>query len=179
MLSIVVAVSTNGVIGHRGQLPWHLPADLKHFKDVTEGHAVIMGRKTFESIGRPLPNRRNIVVTRQEDYKPASAEASVGKPAGVEFVHSIEEALALCHPDPALDAGERPSPEVFLIGGAELYRQMFDRTDRIYLTRIHEDFAGDVFFPELGPEWKEISKQEGIVDGKNAYPHTFLIYERK
>lgn len=158
MLSIIVAAAENGAIGNQNQLIWKLPADLKNFREITSGKSVIMGRKTFESIGRPLPNRRNIVITRQADYAPE----------GVEVEHSLEEAIRQT-------AAE---PEAFVIGGAELYRQALPLAQKIYLTRIHENFEGDAFFPELGPEWKEMSRKEGIVDEKNIYPHTFLVYER-
>jgi dihydrofolate reductase len=154
MLSLIVAVAENGVIGGGNQLLWKLPADLKRFKETTSGHAIIMGRKTYESIGRPLPNRRNIVVTRQD----LNIE-------GVEVVHSLEEAIAKVSED----------AEAFIIGGAELYRQALPFVDRIYLTAVHQSFDGDVYFPELGSEWKEIAKEEGVLDEKNLIPHTFLI----
>lgn len=171
MLSLIVAAAENNAIGKGNQLIWKLPADLKHFKETTQGHAIIMGRKTYESIGRPLPNRRNIVVTRQTDYAPAlPAEAPGGAKAGsVEIAHSLEEALVLAVSD----------PEPFVIGGAELYKLALPLAERIYLTRIHQPFEGDVFFPELGPEWKEVKKEEGVVDDKNTYPYTFYVLEKK
>ena len=178
MLSLIVAVANNNVIGGQNKLLWNLPADLKHFKDVTSGHAIIMGRKTFESIGRPLPNRQNIVVTRDASYTHE----------GVKAAHSLEEALELAgHPPviPAkagiqLDSGSEAgmANEVFVIGGGELFRQALPLADRVYLTKIDADFEGDAFFPELGPDWKEVSREEGTVDEKNAYPHTFLLFER-
>jgi dihydrofolate reductase len=159
MISLVVAAARNNVIGKGNALPWDLPNDLKHFREVTSGHAVIMGRKTFESIGRPLPKRRNIVITRQADYAPA----------GVEVVGSLEAAIA------AVPAGE----EAFVIGGGEIFKQALPMADRVYLTRVEADVEGDAFFPALEPEeWRETSRQEGIMDEKNALPHTFLVYEK-
>jgi dihydrofolate reductase len=159
MLSLIVAVSENNVIGSKNQLIWKLPADLKNFKELTQGHTIIMGRKTFESIGRALPNRRNIVVTRQADYSSA----------GIETAPSLEAAVQRVF-------GE---PEVFVIGGGELYRETLPVADRIYLTRVHQKFEGDVTFSELGPEWREVSRRVGIVDEQNIHPHTFLVFERK
>ena len=160
MLSLVVAASRNNVIGKDNALPWSLPADLKHFREVTTGHAVVMGRKTFESIGRPLPKRRNIVITRQADYAPE----------GVEIVRSFTAAL---HAVPS-------DEEVFVIGGGEIFKIALPLADRVYLTRVEADVAGDVFFPELDPkEWREASHTEGVVDEKNPYPHTFILLEKK
>lgn len=169
MIAIVVAVANNNVIGKANQLIWKLPADLKHFRKITEGHTVVMGRKTFESIGRPLPNRRNIVITRQEGYLPDVPGEALAKSGGIEVAHSLEEALART----------KNEPEVFVIGGGEIFRQALPLTQRVYLTRIDHEFDGDAFFPELDPkEWKEVSREEGIVDEKNIYPHAFLVYSR-
>lgn len=159
MISIIVGAARNNVIGKGNALPWSLPNDLKHFREVTSGHAVVMGRKTFESIGRPLPNRRNIIITRQEDYKPE----------GVEVVGSLDAAIA------AVPAGE----ETFVIGGGEIFRQALPIADRVYLTRVEADVEGDALFPALeAGEWQEVSRVDGIMDEKNALPHTFLIFER-
>lgn len=159
MVSLIAAVSRNNIIGKGNALPWDLPADLQHFREVTAGHTVIMGRKTFESIGRPLPKRRNIVITRQADYKPG----------GVEVMASVDDVLA------AVPAGE----EAFVIGGGEIFKMVLPRADRVYLTRVEVEVEGDAFFPELPlEEWRETSRREGVVDGKNALPHTFLVYER-
>ena len=156
--SIIVAIAKNNAIGKDNKLLWYLPNDLKHFKDVTSGHTVIMGRKTFDSVGKPLPRRRNIVVTRQ----PISIE-------GCEVVSSIEAALALC-------AGE---DEVFIVGGAEIYRQAIPLTDRIYLTIVDEEFDGDTFFPELNAaEWKETKRENFEPDEKNKYSYSFITLER-
>lgn len=159
-LSLIVAVGTSGVIGNEGGLPWRLPSDLAHFKKTTMGHSVVMGRKTFDSIGKPLPGRRNLVLSR----------STAQFPSGVEGVRSPEEVLELC-------AGDE---EVFVIGGAEIYRHFIDRADRIFLTEVQGDFPGDTFFDPLDPErWNETSRLEQPVDEKNLYRHTFLLFERR
>ncbi|HEX3385047.1 MAG TPA: dihydrofolate reductase, partial [Mucilaginibacter sp.] len=127
IISAIVAIGENNAIGKNNQLLWYLPADLKHFKNKTAGHSIIMGRRTFDSVGKPLPNRRNIVVTRQDIKIP-----------GCEVAKSIDEALELCK-------GEE---EVFIGGGAEIYKLAMDKTDRIYLTIVHKMFDADTFFPE-------------------------------
>jgi dihydrofolate reductase len=157
-ISIVVAISENHVIGKDNKLLWHLPNDLKHFKEITTGHTVIMGRKTYDSVGKPLPNRRNIIITRQ----PVTI-------AGCEVVNSIEAAIELC-------AGEN---EVFIVGGAEIYKQAIKLTDRIYLTIVHKNFDGDSFFPEINKnEWKEVSREDYEPDHKNLLPYSFITLER-
>ena len=158
-ISIIVAMGTNRVIGSNNRLPWHLPADLKHFKSTTMGKPIIMGRKTWESIGRPLPGRTNVVVTRDEDY---TAEGCV-------VVHSIEAALAACSDE----------PEVMVIGGAEFYRQVLPRTSTIYLTRIHHDFDGDTLFPALDEaDWREIEREDFAADADNPHAYSFIRLER-
>jgi dihydrofolate reductase len=159
MLSIIVAADRNNVIGKDNALIWHLPNDLRFFKEKTTGHAVIMGRKTFESVGKPLPNRRNIIITRNPDFKAD----------GCEVVPSLQAAIALVSTD----------EENFIVGGEEIYRQALPLTDRVYLTRIDHEFNGDRHFPELGPEWNVVEERDGIVDERNAFAHTFLIFERK
>lgn len=155
----VVAISENHVIGKNNKLLWYLPNDLKHFKDITSGHTVIMGRKTFDSVGKPLPRRRNIIITRQTIFI-----------EGCEVVNSVEEALALC-------AGEQ---EVFIVGGAEIYRQSLPLTDRVYLTIVHKEFDGDSFYPELDKnEWKEVDREDHQPDEKNALPYSFITMERE
>lgn len=129
-ISAIVAMAQNRVIGRQGQLPWRLPEDLKHFKALTLGHPIIMGRKTYESIGRPLPGRQNIVISRRANY-----EAH-----GVEVADSLEKALTLC---------QKGSDEVFIIGGAEIYAAALPRTDRIYLTWIKKEIEGDTYFPNF------------------------------
>jgi len=159
-LSIIVAIASNHAIGKNNQLLWHLPADLKHFKQLTTGHPIIMGRKTFDSIGRPLPNRRNIVITRQSDLKIE----------GTEVVNSLDEALALC----------KAENEVFIIGGAELYRTALPLVQKIYLTTVHQAFDADAFFPELDlKEWLETEKVTHAPDEKNTLSYTFSTLERK
>ncbi|MDN3579887.1 dihydrofolate reductase [Mucilaginibacter flavus] len=157
--SIIVATAKNNAIGKDNKLLWYLPNDLKHFKDVTTGHSVIMGRKTFESVGKPLPKRRNIVVTRQA----ISIE-------GCEVVTSIEAALALCADE----------DEVFIVGGAEIYKQSVPLTDRIYLTKVDQDFEGDTFFPELtAAEWEETERENFEPDDKNKLKYSFITLERR
>lgn len=158
LLSAAIAASDNDVIGRDNALPWHLPADLAHFKRVTMGKSILMGRRTFQSIGRPLPGRRNLVLTRGEFSAP-----------GVETVHSLEEALALVE-------GE---PELVTIGGAEVLRAALPKTQRFYLTRVHGIFDGDTFLPPLPPEqWRQVSREERAADERNPYPMTFLVLER-
>lgn len=155
MISLIVAYARSRVIGWRGSMPWHLPADLKHVKEITTGKTIVMGRKTFESIGKPLPNRRNVVLTRSRDFSPE----------GVEVVHSKAEVLAL--------------GDVIIFGGAELYRQFLDDVDRLYITEIDLETEGDTFFPEWNPaDFQLVWKREGVVDEKNPIPHTFFLYER-
>ncbi len=158
IVSIVVAISQNHAIGKDNKLLWYLPKDLKHFKEITTGHTIIMGRKTYESVGKPLPNRRNIIITRQ----PIKIE-------GCEVVNSVEAALALC----------KDEAEVFIVGGAEIYRQALHLTDRIYLTIIHENFEGDTYFPEINADlWKETERQDHEPDEKNLLPYSFITLER-
>lgn len=164
MISLIVAVADNNVIGKDNKLIWHLPADMKFFKEKTTGHCVISGRKNYESIPekfRPLPNRTNIVITRQKDY-PAP---------GTIIVHSLEDAIK--------KAKETGDEEIFIIGGAEIFIQSMRYADRIYLTRIHHSFEGDVFFPDLNPlEWQETQHHQGLVNEKNKYEHDFLVFEK-
>ena len=157
-VSIIVAIGENNAIGKDNQLLWHLPADLRHFKNKTSGHTIIMGRKTFDSVGKPLPNRRNIVVTRQDI-----------KIEGCEVVKSIDDALALC----------RDEEEVFIGGGAEIYKLAMPKTDRIYLTIVHQEFDADTFFPEIDfSQWIETSHEDHEADPKNYIPYSFLTLER-
>lgn len=159
IVSIVVAISENNAIGKNNKLLWHLPNDLKHFKEITTGHTVIMGRKTYESVGKPLPNRRNIILTQQSITIP-----------GCEVVNSLDDAIELC-------VGE---PEIFIVGGAEIYRQSMHLTDRIYLTIVHKEFDGDTYFPEIkADEWKEVTKESHQPDNKNLLPYSFITFERR
>jgi len=160
IISSIVAIAENNAIGKDNQLLWRLPADLKHFKEVTTGHTVIMGRKTYESVGRPLPNRRNIIITRS---------TSLEIP-GVEVVNDLQQALALC-------AGEE---EVFIVGGAEIYKMAMEFTDRIYLTVVHSVFDADTFFPAIDPKiWKETEVVSNKADEKNPFSYTFSTLVRK
>lgn len=160
-ISAIVAMSENRVIGNANRLPWHLPADLKHFKQITTGHPIIMGRKTFESIGKPLPNRTNIVISRDQHFKPQMTIV----------VSSIEEAIK--------EAAKSTNDEIFIIGGAQIFEQSLALVNRIYLTIIHEDFMGNILFPELPKtEWKEIDRDFHGKDAENHYDYSFLILER-
>ncbi|WP_047152108.1 dihydrofolate reductase [Aneurinibacillus tyrosinisolvens] len=159
MISIVVAMDQNRVIGKDNRLPWHLPADLAYFKAVTIGHVIVMGRKTYEAIGKPLPGRENVVLTRDQAYE---AEGCI-------IVHSVGEALS------AFDG-----KQIDVIGGAQIIAQFLPYTDTIYLTLIEESFEGDTFFPEISEEeWKLVSRKAGIKDEKNPYTYYFLVYKRK
>ncbi len=150
----------NRLIGKNDALPWHLPADLAFFKRTTMGKPVIMGRKTFESIGRSLPGRTNIVVTRNTDLIFP----------GCEIAGSIDQAIALV----------RDSEEVMLIGGASLYQQSIGRADRIYLTLIHHSFSGDTWFPEIGPDqWRQVTREDYRADSRNLYSYSFIKYIRE
>jgi len=161
MISIISALANHRVIGKRNALPWYLPADLKHFKNTTTGKTIIMGLNTFKSIGeKPLPNRKNIVLTENKEY---SAE-------GVIFAHSLPEVLALTKDD----------GEVMICGGAMVYQQFLPLTRRLYLTYIHADIDGDIFFPEFTmEEWREVSREDYQPDEKNKYPYSFVVLERK
>ena len=159
MLSIVVAVGKNYIIGKENGLLWHLPNDLKHFRKITEGHTIIMGRKTFESIGRVLPNRRHIVLTRSSDFQVE----------GVEKASSIEEVLKLVENE----------EEAFVIGGGEIYRQFLPLVQRIYMTEVDIEKDADVFFPAIDSlEWKVVEEEPGVLDERNTIPHRFFILER-
>lgn len=160
MISLVAAMASNRVIGIENRLPWHLPADFKHFKSVTMAKPIIMGRKTFESIGRPLPGRTNIIITHNTTY---TAE-------GCNVVNSIDEALALT----------QSVPEVMIIGGASFYQQALPFAQRIYLTIIHHAFEGDAYFETLDDaQWCETERIDCKPDDKNHYPYSFITLERK
>ena len=169
MISLIAAIGKNNELGKGNNLLWKMPADMEHFKKITSGHPVIMGRKTFESIGKPLPNRQNIVITRDKAYLRHDVDA----------VHSLEEAMktAKTSPSPLLE-GE--GKEVFIIGGAEIYKQAMSFADKLYITHIEaEDKNADVFFPEIIPiVWNEISHEEHKKDAKNPFDYTFSVYEK-
>lgn len=160
-LSIIVAIASDGAIGRANDLLWHLPADLKRFKELTTGHTILMGRKTFESLPRgPLPNRRNIIISRSLPTQP-----------GAEVYPTIQQALEACASD----------EEVFIIGGGEIYRQLLPNTERIYLTRVQASFPdAEVFFPELDPtEWVEEAREVYPRDERNEYDTELLLLRRR
>ena len=164
-VSLVVAMAENRVIGRNNQLPWYLPEDLKYFKRVTMGKPIIMGRKTFESIGRPLPGRTNIVISRNPDYK---AE-------GIRVVQSLDQALDLCESLAVVDGGD----EAMVIGGAELFEQALEYADRLFLTEVHAEVPGDTFFPEISAaQWSEIGRETFKAAGPNPYDYSFVILEK-
>lgn len=165
LVSLIVAAAENNVIGKNNNLPWHLPADMKYFRETTMGHCVIMGRKNYDSIPgkfRPLQGRTNIIVTRQNNF---SAPDCI-------VVHSVEQAFG--------EAKKKNETEAFIIGGGEIFAQAVSIADKIYLTRIHSVIDGDVFFPELNrEEWKEESVQHFNADEKNKFDYSFLTLIRK
>lgn len=158
-LSIIVAAAENNVIGHNNALIWRQSEDLKHLKRITTGHTVIMGRKTFESIGKALPNRRNIVITTDKNYSAVGCELS----------QSIEKALELV----------KNEAEVFFLGGGSIYKQIWDKANKLYLTRIHASLSGSVSIPDVNPSiWKEINREDFQADEKNEYDYSFIEYCR-
>jgi len=158
MISLIVAHDKNRVIGYKNQMPWHLPGDLKYFKETTMGKPLIMGRKTFESIGRPLPGRRNIVITRNKDYHHE----------GIEVASSFEEALKL--------AGD--AEEIMVIGGGQIFKMALPMADRLYITHIDHAFEGDTYFPEYEEEWKAVSASE-VYKATEGFTYQYVVYERK
>ena len=161
-ISMIVAAAENNVIGIDNKLPWHLPADMQFFKRTTNGHPIIMGRKSYEALGKPLPNRTNIVITRQTDYKPE----------GTIVVSSPEEALET--------AVEYNKEEIFIIGGGNIYQTMLSLANRVYLTRIHTEVEGDAYFPELPAyEWELTQAERHEADEKHKYAFTFQTWDRK
>jgi dihydrofolate reductase len=162
-ISIIAAVAENGVIGRNGKLPWHLAEDLKRFKKITMGHTIVMGRRTWESIGRPLPGRRMIVVSRQPDYRTSSDS--------VEVCASLADAIRL-----AESAGE---DEAFVIGGAELYREALPQAEKLYLTLVHAHVSGDAWFPEVDwADWEPLHARRFSANAENEFPFTFESFER-
>lgn len=156
MISLVAAYDRNRLIGRAGHLPWHLPNDLKRVKEITTGHVLVMGRKTYESIGRPLPNRRNVVLTSDPSFHPE----------GVEVIR---------HPDDASALGD----DLYIFGGAALFEHFLPLADRLYITKIDAEFEGDTYFPAWNEnEFRLVEAEPGVVDEKNRHPHTFLIYDR-
>ena len=163
--SLIVAAAENGTIGQNGRIPWHLSADLRYFKQVTMGAPVIMGRKTYESIGCALPGRANIVVTRNEKFQALD----------IDVVLNLEDALSKARAILEKEGGE----ELFVIGGAEIYAQAMRMADRIYLTRVHAEFPGDVFFPRLEEDsWKEVASEKQLAESEGSPSFSFTILER-
>ncbi len=160
MISIIAAIGKNSELGKKNALLWSLPADMKHFRETTKGHTVIMGQKTFESIGCPLPNRRNIVLTQDKNFKTD----------GIEIVYSVKEAENLLDKD----------MENFVIGGGMIYKLFIDKADRLYITHVDAEFSdADTFFPEIIPVvWNEISREEHKKDSENPFDYTFSVYKR-
>ncbi len=161
MIAAIVAMAHGGVIGKQNDLPWYLPADLRRFKELTTGHTVIMGRKTADSIvarlGHGLPNRKNIVITRDDSYQAPDFNA----------VSSLDEALA------------QTDDDSFIIGGQQIYTLALPRTDRLYITKVHADIDGDTFFPEYDrDEWKEVERESHQKDDKNQYDYTYVTLDR-
>lgn len=161
MLSFIVAMDQNNVIGYQNEMPWHLPKDLRFFKEKTTSHTIVMGRKTFESIGKVLPNRKHIVLTSKND----------GFPDEVEIVHDIKTIV---------ERFKDKQEEVFVIGGGGIFKQLMDDVSRLYVTKIAHTFEGDVFFPEIHEEeWQITSREKGIKDDRNPYDYEFIQYDRK
>lgn len=158
-ISLIAAMGHNRVIGRNNQMPWHLPADFKHFKNITMGKPIVMGRKTYESIGRALPGRRNIIITHNLNLQIKECEV----------VHSLEEAMQLLTNE----------TEVFIIGGANLFTQALPFANRLYLTLIEEDFVGDTYFPSFhAKEWQEIKRENFKADARNTYDYQFITLDR-
>ncbi|MDM1073492.1 dihydrofolate reductase [Empedobacter brevis] len=160
MINIVVAKASNNVIGAKNDLIWHLPNDLKHFKSLTSGHPIIMGRKTFESLGHPLPNRTNIVVTRDQNW---NAE-------GIGITSSLVKAI---------ETAKKIDEDVYIIGGGNIYKQAMEFTDVLYITEVHHEFDGDTYFPEIdSEEWEEVDREDFKKDEKHPYAYSFVTYRR-
>lgn len=160
IISLIAAVSAENVIGYQNQLPWHLPADLAHFKKLTLNKPIVMGRKTFLSIGKPLPQRRNIILTHDPNFAAA----------GTEIFHSIPELLAAL----------KDEPEIMIIGGEAIFSQFLPLAQRIYLTQIQQSFPGDTFFPAIDmASWHELSRENYTPDEKNAYNYSFIVLETR
>lgn len=161
MTTLIAAIAKNNALGKDNDLIWHLPADLKRFKKVTSGHHILMGRNTYESIGKPLPNRTTVIITRNNDYYVD----------GCLIANSVEEALELAKED----------SEVFIIGGAQIYKQVMENglVDQLDITIVHEMFDADVFFPEIDQTiWKEVSREDFKADEKNKYDYSFVSYQK-
>ncbi|WP_415899444.1 type 3 dihydrofolate reductase [Neptuniibacter sp. QD48_11] len=164
-LAIIVAQAKNRVIGVNNKLPWHLPEDLRYFKQVTMGKPIIMGRNTYESIGRPLPGRTNIVISRQESYAPQ----------GVKVVSSLEAAIDMAESVAMIDGAS----EAMVIGGGQIYAQALEKADRLYLTEVDAEIEGDAWFPEFAQEnWKEVGREDFSAEGPNPYNYSFIVLDK-
>lgn len=162
MKIIMAAKARNNVIGKDNDLVWHLPADLKYFKQTTKGHTLIMGRKTFESLGNPLPHRDSWIVTRNKNYAHE----------GITVFNSLESAIK--------KAETKGLETIFILGGGDIYKQSMDIADKLFITEVHAEFDGDTFFPEIDEKiWKEVSREEHKADEKNRYDYAFVKYLRK
>lgn len=158
--SIIVAMDKNRVIGKKNDIPWRIPNDWEYVKNTTKGHTIILGRKNFESIGRVLPNRSNIILTRDTNFTYKECE----------IVHSLRDVFELC----------KKRKEIFIFGGEQIYNMFLPYVEKIYITKIHHEFEGDTFFPEVNfDEWKEVSVEKGILNAKNPYNYYFHVYERE
>lgn len=165
-LAIIVAQASNRVIGVNNKLPWHLPEDLRYFKQVTMGKPIIMGRNTFESIGRPLPGRENIVISRQSNYAPD----------GVKVVDSLDVAYELAESIGLVNGID----EAMVIGGAQIYEQALPKAERLYLTQVEAEIDGDAWFPEFQQnDWKEVGRENFSAEGPNPYNYSFIVLDRK
>jgi dihydrofolate reductase len=162
IITIIAAIANNNALGKDNDLIWHLPADLKRFKKVTSGHHIIMGRNTFESIGKPLPNRTTVIITRNDNYKVE----------GCIVVNSIEEAIKVAEND----------EQIFIIGGAQIYKQALaaNLVDQLDITQVHHSFDADVYFPEIKLDvWKEVSRENFEIDESNSYKYSFISYKKR
>ena len=161
MITIIAAIGKNNELGKNNDLIWHLPADLKRFKKITSSHTIIMGRNTFESIGKPLPNRKSVIITRNVSYQKI----------GCEIVHSLEEAIEMI----------KDEQEAFIIGGAQIYKEAMQKNlaDQLDITLVDEDFDADVFFPKINlAKWTEVSREDFLADEKNKFNYSFISYKK-
>ena len=163
-LALIAAYAQNNVVGIDNKLPWHLPEDLKYFKRITTGKAIIMGRKTYESIGRPLPNRTNIVITRNSEFTAPGIEVVTSLDAAIELAQSINEING--------------TDETMVIGGAQIYAESLPKADRLYLTHVHADVKGDAYFPDVDlSQWKQVGCEDYQADESNPYDYSFAVYD--
>lgn len=160
MINVIVAKASNNVIGAKNELIWHLPNDLKHFKNLTSGHPIIMGRKTFESLGRPLPNRTNIVITRDKNWQ----------------AENVEKEFYL---EKAIESAKKINEDIYIIGGGNIYKQAMEFADVLYITEVHHEFEGDTYFPEIDEEiWEEVDRENFMKDEKHTYAYSYVTYKR-